>query len=185
MPALVRTKAELEAAGQKPRVTVPDGLGPLLRQIVEQEQGDLIAAIREEARATARADADARIAAAAESADAVRREALARVEALRGSAEALRQTAEAARASGAASAEQVAAAAARVTEAAGAMADRIAERLTSAVDERMADLVQALSILRGDVSKLQKKPETLKWVLGKVERRDGQIVSAEFVRVTK
>lgn len=164
MPALVRTKAELEVAAPKPRVAVPEGLGPVLRQIVEQEQGDLIAAIREEERAAARADAAQRVAAAEESFQKAEERARALSE----------------------STSRVDAAAGKVEAAAGAMAERIAERLTAAVDERMADIVEALSILRGDVAKLQKKPApATKWVLGKVERQDGQIVYAEFVRAQK
>lgn len=169
MPGLVRTAAQL--GGAKPRVEAPEGLGPVLRQVVEQEQADLIAAIREEERARAETAAEERV-------EAARREALSAVQSADERSESFQN--------GMAKLE---AATAKVEAAAAAMAARIADVLTAAVDQRMADIVEGMTVLNRQVKALAareaKEPPAPDYKLRDVKRKNGLIEEATFVVVRR
>lgn len=182
MPALVKTSADIPKSASK-ATSAPNGLGPMLRALIEQEQAGVIALIREEERVSAEERARAEENARSATVEAA-------TGALRGAAEVLKAATGEAAASALSATEALAtpisqvgsdvrASASRVTKAVDAMAEKLESVLTAALNERMADVVEALAVLRAEVQELKaRKP--VPYLVHDIVREGANVVQARF-----
>lgn len=167
MPSLLRTRAQLAQAGQAPSGEAAGKLAGLIRGVLEEEQVAVLEAMRSEVLAAIK-QATADLAATG----------TAQGETIAGSVEAMKaalaQIEERLkgldRARGIATAQGI-----------DALAARLEAAINRTVDERIADVVEALSIFRSEVIGKLAAPHG-KWTMGVARDATGKITSASFTR---